>query len=328
MKELPSPPQPATSTTRTMSPLMRVAMVLLAIAFASTSFYAYMFFRESGGIITPTASAEHVNVTTGGNIDGNYMCNVAVAIYTAPQHASTRVGDARKSWTTRICPYGTPQYMFIGLPAELNIERSVDVPCNTDYFSLCCKSMEGLAKLYHAFPNADWYYKVDDDTLLVPRNVDRLLATLDSKDKLLLGYMIEAEIDATTKKFEGRIYEPRVEHHNGELFDTRIMYCSGSGYIMSGALVRGMMENMTHYKDVWAPICALYEPEDVAVGLFAAKFGARVAKIQGVYNKNWNWDEGPTDDTYEVVSVHLSRDTNKMVYFDRLLSGPTPKKKS
>ena len=84
-------------------------------------------------------------------------------------------------------------------------------------------------------------------------------------------------------------YEPRVEHHkyafyvyvyvfvyvfilililiycfitndyviSGELYDTRIMYCSGSGYIMSGALVRGMMANMTHYKEVWAPICAL-----------------------------------------------------------------------
>ena len=48
--------------------------------------------------------------------------------------------------------------------------------------------------------------KVDDDTLLVPRNVDALLATLDAKDKLLLGYMIEAEIDNTTKKFEGRMY--------------------------------------------------------------------------------------------------------------------------
>jgi hypothetical protein len=48
--------------------------------------------------------------------------------------------------------------------------------------------------------------QVDDDTLLVPRNVDALLATLNSTDKLLLGYMIEAEIDATTKKFDGKMY--------------------------------------------------------------------------------------------------------------------------
>lgn len=34
------------------------------------------------------------------------MCNVAVAIYTAPPHADTRVASARKSWTKRICPYG------------------------------------------------------------------------------------------------------------------------------------------------------------------------------------------------------------------------------
>ena len=95
--------------------------------------------------------------------------------------------------------------------------------------------MEGLSKLYHAFPNADWYYKVkwnylfvlsiyfswisnlfykiyvshlqvDDDTMLVPSNVDKLLATQDKNDKLLLGYMIEAEIDKDTKKFAGRMY--------------------------------------------------------------------------------------------------------------------------
>jgi hypothetical protein len=50
--------------------------------------------------------------------------------------------------------------MFIGLPEDLHVDRSIDVPCPSDYYHLCCKSMEGLARLYQAYPNADWYYKV------------------------------------------------------------------------------------------------------------------------------------------------------------------------
>ncbi len=55
---------------------------------------------------------------------------------------------------------GKAKYVFIGLPQDLQIPDSMDVPCGTDYFSLCCKSMEGLARLYGRYPDADWYYKV------------------------------------------------------------------------------------------------------------------------------------------------------------------------
>ena len=47
---------------------------------------------------------------------------------------------------------------------------------------------------------------MDDDTLLVPKNVDEMLSHQDHNDKLLLGYAIEAEIDNKTKKFAGKMY--------------------------------------------------------------------------------------------------------------------------
>lgn len=319
-----------------MSPLLKVLMVALALVFVSTGFYIYHPIGLGVGgdgkpkkdscpecPIPPAPKVVHVPA----NPKDKMMCNVAVAVYTTPQHAATRVADAKRSWTRRICTSGTPQFMFIGLPENLNITDSVDVPCGTDYYSLCCKSMNGLALLYKKYPNADWYYKVDDDTILVPHNVEELLGRFDHTDKLMLGYAIDAGIDPATKEFKGQIFVPYTEHHNGQLYADRIRYCSGSGYVMSGALVRGMMENMTRYEEVWKPICDLYDPEDVAVGLFAAKFGARIQHFDGVFNKGWNWEDGPNEgQDFEVVSAHLSRDTSKMVYYDRLMSGAIPKK--
>lgn len=337
--------------------LWRVLAAVLFLVFFSTALYIYDTFRqcpaplaESGHpsgnnnnhILQPNATPTHMPtkqpikqeptkqpVTQYRPVPedkGHYMCNVAVAVYSQPAHAETRVKDAMNSWTKRICSDGTPQFIFVGLPESLNIPRAIDVPCKTDYFSLCCKSMEGLARLYQKYPNADWYYKVDDDTLLVPRNVDILLAQFDPNKKYLLGYAIDAGIDPETKEFRGQIFMPVKQHESGQIYRDKIAYCSGSGYIMSGALVRGMMANMTKYKEVWTPICDLYDPEDVAVGLFSAVFGAQVTHINGVYNRGWNWeDETGPKENYEMVSVHLSRNTERMIMVDRIASGAFPK---
>lgn len=50
---------------------------------------------------------------------GKYMCHVAVAIYTAPAHKGTRVQDAAKSWTKRICADGTYPFLFSFLALKL-----------------------------------------------------------------------------------------------------------------------------------------------------------------------------------------------------------------
>ena len=72
---------------------------------------------ENPEINASKVQENHTKIEIIEKIEGNYMCDVAVAIYTAPQHAGTRVKDAQKSWTTRICPYGT-------IPSTLNFNYS------------------------------------------------------------------------------------------------------------------------------------------------------------------------------------------------------------
>lgn len=55
--------------------------------------------------------------------------------------------------------------------------------------------------------------KVDDDTILVPHNVDELLKEHDPNDKVLLGYAIEAVIDKDTKEFHAQMYSSFFSFH-------------------------------------------------------------------------------------------------------------------
>lgn len=118
---------------------------------------------------------------------GLSICDFGFGILTSPRFISTRLRDVTRSWVRRLCQE-EDNFFFVSnetLPA-LDHPTMV-VNCSDAYEQLCCKSVQNVFLLATALPGKKWYMKVDDDTLVVPKNLVEELSVYDHREALLIG---------------------------------------------------------------------------------------------------------------------------------------------
>jgi hypothetical protein len=96
------------------------------------------------------------------------------------------------------------------------------------YFRLACKVLTGIHKIFDIFPTKKYYFKIDDDTVLFPGRLLRMINTLDS-----------AAGSETTPLLFGTV----LNDHKAFMLCEQHLFCvpqGGAGYGLNNAAMRAM----------------------------------------------------------------------------------------
>jgi hypothetical protein len=163
--------------------------------------------------------------------NGLSICDFGFGILTSPKFIHTRLQDVTRSWVRRLCQE-EDNFFFVSNETLPAIEHPTMVTnCSDAYEQLCCKSVQNVFLLNTALPRKKWYMKVDDDTLVIPKNLVDELSIYDHTKPLLIGcpYFLILDKRTLRQKIWGRPLlpwgsQPGDEHGPVE---ANLMYVSG-----------------------------------------------------------------------------------------------------
>jgi len=114
---------------------------------------------------------------TGGNLD---LCDIVFGVLTYDKNRH-RMKDLDSTWGKLICRKEKNLfYMSNEEGASPNGYPIYKSECVEDLTAgLCCKTMKLMKRLYQTWPDKKWFFRSDDDTLVIPETLRRMLGTLD-----------------------------------------------------------------------------------------------------------------------------------------------------
>lgn len=196
---------------------------------------------------------------TDGTLD---ICDIVFGVLTYSNNRQ-RMKDLDLTWGRLICrkeknlffmsnedgvsPYGYPIFK-----SECNEDMNV---------GLCCKTMKLMKRLYELWPEKKWFFRSDDDTLVIPETLRRMLEPLDPDIPYFIGsrlYIIwdDPSTAGSLVPWKGDISK-------------NLQYASGGGGM---AFSRGLMKKAHTNLDKFVKYCQSSLPyEDVVMGQFLKK---------------------------------------------------------
>jgi len=251
-----------------------------------------------------------------------HMCDFAIGLETTPKFLYTRVRDMMNSWLKRLCPddeHLLPNFAFISTEHYHNLWIE-DSECEDDWGHVCCKTEFLFRLLFQRFPDKEWYMKCDDDTFVVPKNMDEIMEYYNPSLRLLLGgsYYIRKNKDDEGLNGNGNEGDIPSDLEKDEFF---LYPGGGSGYIFSRAMMKALHEDNF---ETFHQMCQKYFFEDIAASKVCEKMDCHFIPLKGFYN------EPPSDAAkqwphffhYLPVSFHLQHETKDVVELDKVFSGP------
>jgi len=252
------------------------------IVFSHTSLFQFLQQRNSD-----SPSCTQHNLLQQILKEDELLCHTAIAINTAPQFLDSRVKDQMESWVPRVCKKrGADNVLVVGLEDNTLPVPSYDPLCGSKYEDNCCKSMAGFKAMYERNKGKEvqWYVKIDDDTFVVPSLLHKALSHYNPNDKLLIGRVLQIQINVTDRSLAAYAKFSDVTEHQYTNKNEDILYyvSGGSGYIISKGLIDSMFHNITNWNDHASYLCNKYMHEDIVMGDICRTHHCQVQRMFGV----------------------------------------------
>jgi len=264
-----------------------ISFALIVVLFAIPYFFEIGFITIYQPCLNVTVENNYVDKEKTKDRDKeNFLCDVAIAINTAPKFRETRVVHQLESWVNRVCPKNKRENLFfIGID-EPNLP-GIDPGCGDSFDNNCCKSMAGFKFIYEKTKgkNINWYLKVDDDTFVMPGNLHRALAQYNPNERLLLGRALSIQINPDDFSFVDQARFSGITTHKynlSERIDQLYYVSGGSGYLLSKGLMESLSQNMTYWDETVMKLCTKLYHEDVVMGQICRLQECQVTRVLGM----------------------------------------------
>lgn len=187
------------------------------------------------------------------NIDNHSeLCHTAIGIMTSDTLFEERVLAMLGTWIPDICPSATRVMIQVGrhqggrelaslrsvVPSDLRRHVFIiESACPPGYDALPCRTRELLRQLHATFPESQWFIKADDDSLILPAQLNAVLGSLNSSVPLAAGAgsFYYCNVACTHTRYPRIAWSKRLGVEN--------LIRGGSGYILSSPAVAWMNEN-------------------------------------------------------------------------------------
>uniref|UniRef100_A0A0G4FGH5 N-acetylgalactosaminide beta-1,3-galactosyltransferase n=1 Tax=Chromera velia CCMP2878 TaxID=1169474 RepID=A0A0G4FGH5_9ALVE len=251
------------------------------------------------------------------------ICDVGFAVLSSAVHYHQRMRDTGIGWLRRLC-HDPPNYVLIASEPHPSLP-TVDTGCEEAYTNLCCKSLAAFRFMLAAWPEKKWFMKLDDDTLLSPRNLVLELEELDENLPLLVGgqiYISRSNDTASLLVGSGRSNTFPWKEQSSVMLGVR----GGSGYLITKSLAQVVSARGERYLE----ICTrddkrFFTAEDASLAEFVREeLGEEsIIHLPGFFfhQPALSFRLDYLRRNFRPVSFHMMHATSQMPVLDFLLNG-------